>query len=77
MNPPPSAGEGGLQSRPGEGNDASGCGGTVVKGALWISVAPPLSRPLLTQGPPSPAEGGGVLRGAVAPAQRNLLCRVL
>ncbi|CAM3008472.1 hypothetical protein JHFBIEKO_2645 [Methylobacterium mesophilicum] len=54
--PPPSAGEGTLRSRGGEGQrdvadfgslrDLSGYGA-------------PLSRPLLTQGPPSPAKGGG------------------
>ncbi|TXN36349.1 hypothetical protein FV225_15380 [Methylobacterium sp. WL93] len=44
--PPPSAGEGTLRSRGGEGSSVSG------KGA-------PLSRPSLTRGPPSPAGGGG------------------
>ncbi|GJD62268.1 hypothetical protein MPEAHAMD_2421 [Methylobacterium frigidaeris] len=29
----------------------------MVTGATWISVALPLSRSLLTQGPPSPAGG--------------------
>ncbi|RVU20758.1 hypothetical protein EOE48_05295 [Methylobacterium oryzihabitans] len=33
-----------------------------MTGSPWTSVAPPLSRPLLTQGPPSPAEGGGFFR---------------
>ena len=47
--PPPSAGEGTLRSRGGEGS------------AVLGKVAP-LSRPSLTRGPPSPAEGGG--RGA-------------
>ncbi|MCE4226011.1 magnesium protoporphyrin IX methyltransferase [Methylobacterium sp. C25] len=46
VNSRPSAGEGGPRSGSGEGNDLSGQGA-------------PLSRPLLTQGPPSPAEGGG------------------
>ena len=48
-NPPPTAGEGvcGAGGR-GEGSALSGNGA-------------PLSRPLLTQGPPSPAEGGGPL----------------
>ena len=47
QNPPPSAGEGarGAGGR-GAGSDPSGTGA-------------PLSRPLVTQGPPSPAEGGG------------------
>ncbi|TGE02721.1 hypothetical protein EU555_01175 [Methylobacterium nonmethylotrophicum] len=60
---PPSAGEGGLRSRPGEGNPVSGEVASVVTGAMSGTVALPLSRPLLTQGPPSPAEGGG-FRGA-------------
>ncbi len=73
--PSPLCGEGGLRSRPGEGNHASGEVAILMTGALWISVALPLSRPLLTQGPPSPAEGGGFRRTAVAPVLRSLLCR--
>ncbi|MDF2600147.1 MAG: von Willebrand factor type [Methylobacterium brachiatum] len=54
--PPPSAGEGTLRSRGGEGSATSGRG---ASGAKPAAVAPPLSRPSLTRGPPSPAEGGG------------------
>ena len=57
--PPPSAGEGTLRSRGGEGQ-RDGSGFRTCR-ALSGSVAP-LSRPLLTQGPPSPAEGGGDAR---------------
>ena len=54
--PPPSAGEGTLRSRGGEGQrDAAGFGS---RRDLSVNVAP-LSRPGLTAGPPSPAEGGG------------------
>ncbi|GJE07164.1 ATP-dependent RNA helicase SrmB [Methylobacterium jeotgali] len=45
--PPPSAREGGPRSESGEGSDVSGEGA-------------PFSRPSLTRGPPSPAEGGGI-----------------
>ncbi|TXM98766.1 hypothetical protein FV219_14105, partial [Methylobacterium sp. WL122] len=44
--PPPFAGEGGPRAKSGEGSDVSGYGA-------------PLSRPSLTRGSPSPAEGGG------------------
>ena len=47
--PPPAAGEGGPRSGSGEGSDGAGEGA-------------PLSRPSLTRGPPSPAEGGGYTR---------------
>ncbi|MCJ2041412.1 molybdopterin-dependent oxidoreductase [Methylobacterium sp. J-059] len=57
--PPPAAGEGTLRSRGGEGSAASG---TVA----------PLSRPSLTRGPPSPAEGGGTRASPVAPALYEL-----
>ena len=60
MNPPPSAGEGGLRSRPGEGNHASGSSGTVLTGALWINVALPLSR--LTPFATLPRRGGRVTK---------------
>ena len=47
----------------GEGSDGSGYGVDVAADAGDGSARPgtvaPLSRPLLTQGPPSPAEGGG------------------
>ena len=49
--PPPSVGEGPLRSRGGEGYL-----GTARP--VFVPVAP-LSRPSLTRGPPSPAEGGG------------------
>jgi hypothetical protein len=61
--PPPSAGEGTLRSRRGEGRrDALGFGS---RRDLSGSGAPPLwdfvpTRPLLTQGPSSPAEGEGI-----------------
>ena len=51
--PPPSAGEG-----------ARGAGGRGAGSELSGTVAP-LSRPLLTQGPPSPAEGGGFVGGTI------------
>ncbi|MCJ2049517.1 2-oxo acid dehydrogenase subunit E2 [Methylobacterium sp. J-070] len=58
--PPPSAGEGTLRSGGGEGQrDAAGFGpGHDLSGG-----GPPLSRPALTAGPSSPAEGGGSARG--------------
>ena len=56
--PPPSAGEGGPRSGSGEGRDAAGEGA-------------PLSRPLLTQGPPSPAEGGGNAVAAEQPPESH------
>ncbi|QRE77110.1 hypothetical protein F1D61_29405 [Methylobacterium aquaticum] len=43
----------------------------MVTGALWISVALPLSRLLLTQGPPSPAEGGGLRASALSVCNSN------
>ncbi|KNY19525.1 ATP-binding protein [Methylobacterium sp. ARG-1] len=54
--PPPSAGEGGPRSGSGEGSAVSG---KVASDATSAGVALPLSRPLLTQGPLSPTEGGG------------------
>ncbi|TXN62828.1 hypothetical protein FV230_21105 [Methylobacterium sp. WL6] len=59
--PPPEAGEGTLRSRGGEGSAASG---TVA----------PLSRPSLTRGPPSPAEGGGRSRPRFFPTVQSLPC---
>ncbi|CAA2100802.1 DNA ligase B [Methylobacterium bullatum] len=55
QNPPPSAGEGACGAG-GRGGDLSGDGA-------------PLSRPSLTRGPPSPAEGGGV--GVALPGHNN------
>ncbi|MFD0936574.1 TolC family protein, partial [Methylobacterium trifolii] len=52
--PPPVAGEGGPRSGSGEGSALSGYGA-------------PLSRPSLTRGPPSPAEGGGKARPSPLP----------
>ncbi len=62
LNPPPSAGEGGLRSRPGEGNHASGEVARFMQGAPWISVALPLSR--LTPFATLPRRGGRVEVGA-------------
>ena len=62
--PPPSAGEGTLRSRGGEGYD--GAGRRSASMLLPFLKRRPLSRPLLTQGPPSPAEGGGRARVACA-----------
>ncbi|MCJ2051928.1 ligase-associated DNA damage response DEXH box helicase [Methylobacterium sp. J-070] len=54
--PPPSVGEGGPQRGEGEGQrDAAGFGSRRDLSGRVAS----LSRPLLTQGPPAPAEGGG------------------
>jgi len=55
--PPPSAGEGTLRSTGGEGQ--RDIAGFSAQRDLSGAVAP-LSRPLLTQGPPSPAGGGGL-----------------
>ena len=60
--PPPAAGEGTLRSRGGEGSDDAGEGSALCEGLASSSIVAPLSRPLLTQGPPSPAEGGGRAR---------------
>ncbi|SFI46178.1 ATP-binding protein [Methylobacterium brachiatum] len=54
--PPPSAGEGGPRRGSGEGQRDDG--GFHSRRDVSTSVAP-LSRPLLTQEPPSPTEGGG------------------
>ncbi|MCJ2011413.1 endonuclease domain-containing protein [Methylobacterium sp. J-076] len=54
--PPPSAGEGTLRSRGGEGSAAAGA---VAPGVTSSTVALHLSRPPLTPGSHSPAEGGG------------------
>jgi hypothetical protein len=43
--PPPSAGEGGERSEPGEGNHGSEFGSADVQGARWISVAFPSPAP--------------------------------
>ncbi|VUD70046.1 hypothetical protein MET9862_00608 [Methylobacterium symbioticum] len=59
---PPSAGAGGPRSGSEEGSPASGIGVASMP-RLSCTVAP-LSRPLLTQGPPAPAEGGG--RGGIS-----------
>ncbi len=59
--PPPSAGEGTLRSRGGEGSDGTGYGA----GRDPSGPVAPLSRPPLTRGPPSPAEGGGDARAGV------------
>ncbi|MCJ2125694.1 cobaltochelatase subunit CobN, partial [Methylobacterium sp. J-077] len=55
--PPPSAGEGGRSRGSGEGSPACGEGSPCDTSA---GVPLPLSQPLLTQGPPSPEEGGGM-----------------
>ncbi|MCJ2064813.1 cisplatin damage response ATP-dependent DNA ligase [Methylobacterium sp. J-088] len=60
--PPPSAGEGTLRSRGGEGNAGADRGAGLHEGHATSGSVAPLSRPLLTQGPPSPAEGGGDAR---------------
>ena len=57
--PPPSAGEGTLRSRGGEGSAGSGRGRPGVQASAFSGTGAPLSRPLPRQGPPSPAEGGG------------------
>ncbi len=63
--PPPSAGEGTLRSRGGEGSDGAEKGSALHEGPTSSVRVAPLSaglrpdRPLPTQGPPSPAEGGG------------------
>jgi len=63
--PPPSAGEGGPRSGSGEGSDgAERSFASHQTRAPFGSGVPPLrdfvpTRPLLMQGPPSPAEGGG------------------
>jgi branched-chain amino acid aminotransferase len=54
--PPPSAGEGTLQSRGGEGQRDGSDRGNLSDISGTVA---PLSRPPLTRGPPSPAEGGG------------------
>ncbi|MCJ2065446.1 ligase-associated DNA damage response DEXH box helicase [Methylobacterium sp. J-088] len=57
--PPPSAGEGTLRSRGGEGQrDDSGESAGLHTGRISSGSRAPLSRPGLTAGPPSPAEGG-------------------
>ncbi|MDP4021628.1 DUF559 domain-containing protein [Methylobacterium sp. NEAU 140] len=62
--PPPFAGEGTPRSGGGEGQrDGAGCG---TQRDLSGGVAP-LSRPPLTRGPPSPAEGGGRARVGFEP----------
>ena len=58
--PPPSAGEGTLRSRGGEGSDGAGQGSGLHEGRAPYGSRAPLSRPPLTRGPPSPAEGGGI-----------------
>jgi hypothetical protein len=66
--PPPSAGEGGLRSRPGEGNPVSGEVARVMQGARWTSVALPLSR--LTSFATLPRRGGRVEGAPVEGAAR-------
>ncbi|TXN43493.1 hypothetical protein FV228_31460, partial [Methylobacterium sp. WL18] len=47
------------QQGSGEGNPGSGGGATGLTGEVLFCTVAPLSRPGLTAGPPSPAEGGG------------------
>jgi uracil-DNA glycosylase len=60
--PPPSAEEGGPRSGSGEGGDGAGYGSARPEGRTSFGSRAPLSRPSLTRGPPSPAEGGGDAR---------------
>ncbi len=57
--PPPPAGEGGPRRGSGEGSDAAREGAGLHDGRVPSGNVAPLSRPSLTRGPPSPAEGGG------------------
>ncbi|MWV23556.1 ligase-associated DNA damage response DEXH box helicase [Methylobacterium sp. 2A] len=57
--PPPSAGEGGPRRGSGEGSDGAERGADLHEGLAKSGAVAPLSRPGLTAGPPSPAEGGG------------------
>ncbi|MWV20949.1 hypothetical protein FVE89_02810 [Methylobacterium sp. 2A] len=70
--PPPFAGEGTLRSRGGEGRDDAGQGRVLHAGRASSGSRVPLSRPLLTQGPPSPAEGGG--RRRITDPERSAPC---
>ncbi|SDN69947.1 Spore maturation protein CgeB [Methylobacterium phyllostachyos] len=66
--PPPSAGEGTLRSRGGEGSDVSSRGSPDVQAEPFS--APSLPSPDPLRGPPSPAEGGGSAR---SPARAGLI----
>jgi len=69
--PPPSAGEGTLRSRGGEGSDVSSRGSPDVQAEPFS--APSLPSPDPLRGPPSPAEGGGSARGARSPDRAGLI----
>ncbi|AYO84826.1 hypothetical protein EBB05_23100 [Methylobacterium brachiatum] len=60
--PPPFAGEGGPRRGSGEGSNGAEENVGLHDGCAFPGTGAPLSRPGLTAGPPSPAEGGG--RGA-------------
>ncbi len=57
--PSPLCGGGYPAQQGGEGSDASIRGAALMKASALAGTVAPLSRALLTQGPPSPAEGGG------------------
>jgi len=63
--PPPSAGEGTLRSRGVDGSDGAEAGLGLHEGGASSEGVAPLSRPPLTRGPPSPAEGGGDARAGI------------
>ncbi|MCJ2068854.1 penicillin acylase family protein, partial [Methylobacterium sp. J-030] len=65
--PPPSAGEGGPRSGSGEGSDGASVSAGLHEARTKSGSRVPLSRPLLTQGPPSPTEGGGSDAETTAP----------
>ena len=77
--PPPSAGEGTLRSRGGEGSNGADSSAGLHEGHPTSgSRAPPLrdfvpTRPSLTRGPPFPAEGGGKAPDLWADAHRAAL----